>query len=493
MKNHQTVNLKTIAWDAMEKYGFHPRFPGQVLQELKSLPAEFRYQGEKGVRDLRGLLWSSIDNFDSLDLDQIECSERVNDDDILVRVAIADVDYFVPKHSHADRHAAHNGTSVYTGIITFPMFPEELSEGVSSLLPGQDCMAVIIEYTVKSDGSLLPGPVYRGIVRNKAKLIYEEVGEWLEGTRDIPASVARVPDLEEQILMQNKAAQLLRRRRREHGALDLETLESQVVVADDLVTDLAVQRQDAARCLIEEFMVAANGTVVAFLEKAGLPMIHRIVRVPKYWEEIRLTATSYGFTLPHEPDARSLSDFLVARRKEDPERFPDLSLTVVKLMGAGEYVPYKPGKDPIGHFALAVTDYTHGTAPNRRYVDLIIQRLVKSVLDKTKSPYSFQELAQRAEWLTSREKASNKVERFMRKAAAAVLLKPRLGETFEGFVTGASEKGTYVRLITPPAEGRVMYREKGLKVGQKVVVRLRKTDPYNGHIDFEYMKDNRDK
>jgi ribonuclease R len=486
---HQHVDLKSIAWETMERYGFTPRFPREVIHDTNHLSPEHHIKIKKGVKDLRGLLWSSIDNADSEDLDQIEFVKEGEHGEIHVKVAISDVDHYVTKNSSIDNHAGHNGTSVYPGIVTFHMLPDRLCKGITSLLPGQDCYAIIIEYMVLPDGEVRPGDIYRGVVRNKAKLVYEEIGDWLEGKISVPPRVAETDGLKKQLELQNEVAVRLRSHRRRQGALDLETLEAHVVSDGETVTDLVIQEQNAARCLIEEFMVAANGTMVAFLENAGLPMIQRVVRVPKYWEEIRLVAAKFGEKLPFNPDAKSLSSFLIKQREVDPERFPDLSLTVVKLMGSGEYVPFIPGKTPIGHFALAVTDYTHGTAPNRRYVDLIIQRLIKSVLLGTKSPYHVRELEEKAEWLSGREKAANKVERFMRKSAAAVLLKPRIGETFEGFVTGASEKGTYVRLIRPPAEGRVMRRESGLKVGQKVMVKLLKTDPYNGHIDFEYLHD----
>ncbi|KAF1077515.1 RNB domain-containing ribonuclease [Methanogenium sp. MK-MG] len=484
MNRRHYVDLVAIALDAMERFGFYPEFPRSVLREVNVIKPRFREEREN-ARDLRSLLWSSIDNYDSMDLDQIEYCEEGKDGEVYVKVAIADVDSYVPYHSHADRYAAYNGTSVYTGIVTFPMLPDRLSKGITSLLPGQDCQAVVIEYTVLPDGSTRHGSLYRAIVANKAKLIYEEVGEWLEGTHEIPSSVSDLPGLEAQLRLQHEAAQRLRRYRMKHGALDLRTIEAEPVVEEGLVRDLVVQRQDLARQVIEEFMVAANGTTVAFLEDARLPMIERVVVTPKYWNEIVDTATEYGWKLPKRPDAKALSRFLDSERERSPETFPDLSLTIVKLMGPGEYIARDPHREPVGHFALAVTDYTHSTAPNRRYADLIIQRLIKSAIDKRHCPYTYEDLEEEAAWLSDREKGSKKVERFMRKAAAAVLLQDRVGEIFEGFVTGASEKGTYVRLISPPAEGRVMRGEECLKVGQKVIVRLIHTNPYKGYVDFE--------
>ena len=485
MQKNPQVDLKSIAYDAMVKYGFEPYFSNPTLTEVQLIAEKPIEPWPQETRDLRPLLWSSIDNIDSMDLDQIEYCEPGKDGEILVKIAIADVDFFVHKDSKTDRHAAHNGTSVYTGIETFPMLPDPLSKGISSLLPGPDHLAMVIEYAVTPDGIFVPGSIYRAVVSNKAKLIYEEIGDWLEGKTVIPESVRSVPGLKEQIQLQNSAAQRLKQHRREQGALDLGTLEANAVVSQGKVLDLVVQDQNMARCLIEEFMVAANGTTVAFLNKSAMPMIQRIVRTPKNWEGIRMTAAQYREKLPKAPDTRALAKFLIRRRKADPERFPDLSLTIVKLMGPGEYVPLIPGEPPIGHFALAVTDYTHGTAPNRRYVDLIIQRIVKSVLDTQKNPYTTVELRELTVWLTGREKGSKKVERFMQKAAAAVLLQGRIGQLFEGLVTGASEKGTYVRIINPPVEGRVVQGSRGLYVGQKVRVRLLRTDPYQGHIDFD--------
>ncbi len=468
----------------MRKYGFAPDFPPSVQKQVNDIHDEIQNINTTSTQDLRTLLWSSIDNYDSMDLDQLEYCEQGNNEEILVRVAIADVDYYVRKQSPADQHAAHNGTSIYTGVETFPMLPDQLSQDITSLLPGEDRMVVVFEYSVLSDGTTRHGDVYRAVVTNKAKLIYEEVGEWLEGTGVIPQKLQEDPGLAEQILLQNEAALRLKKNRLKQGALVLETIEAEAVMEGGSVRDLVVQRQNMARCLIEEFMVAANRTIVNYLGDAKMPMIQRIVRIPKYWEGIVMTAAQYGESLPEEPDALALTAFLRRRREADPERFPDLSLTIVKLMGPGEYVALFPGGIPVGHFALAVTDYTHGTAPNRRYVDLIIQRLIKAVLDGKKSPYQRKELTEKADWLSDCEKRSKKVERFMHKAAAAVLLEQRIGETFDALVTGASGKGTYVRLISPPVEGRVMQGEYGLMVGQKVRVRLLMADPYKGYLDF---------
>jgi exoribonuclease-2 len=468
----------------MEKYGFDPEFPEAVLQEVNTI-TDKALSYESKTTDLRELLWSSIDNIDSMDLDQLEYCERGPDGEIQVMVAVADVDIYVPRRSHTDRYASHNGTSIYTGVMTFPMLPDRLSKNISSLLPDQDRLAVVAGYSVLPDGSVRPGEVYRALVRNKAKLVYESLGDWLEGTGTIPPLVRGIPGLREQILLQAEAARVLRKHRMEQGALDLETIEPQPLLEGEMVRDLVVLKPNLARYVIEEFMVAANRTMVSFLENAQIPMIQRVVRVPKFWDEIILTADGLGEKLPAKPDAKALASFLKKQKAADPKRFPDLSLTIIKLLGPGEYVPLEPGTPPTGHFSMAITDYTHGTAPNRRYVDVINQRLIKAELDNMPSPYTSDDLTSHAVWLSDREKGSKKVERFMRKAVAAMLLQNRIGDIFEALVTGASEKGTYVRLISPPAEGRIVRGERGMWVGQNVNVRLLKTDPYNGFIDFE--------
>jgi VacB/RNase II family 3'-5' exoribonuclease len=478
------VDLKVLAYSTMESYGFYPRFPEKVLREVEALPGDERVRRDE-ASDLRALPWSSIDNPDSMDLDQLEFCERGPGDEIAVKVAIADVDLFVPRGSATDMHAAHNGTSVYTGVETFPLLPDRLSSGISSLLPGQDRVAVVTEYTVLRDGGIRPGGIYRARVINKAKLSYDEVGAWLAGNGPLPGTVRKVEGLEDQVRLQAEAARRLNLHRTAKGALDLETLEPRPVVEGDLVRDLVIEEKNPARSLIEEFMVAANEIMVTYLGNKGYPMIQRVVRVPKYWDRIMQVATRYGETLPPDPDPRALAGFLERRRDADPDHFPDLSLTVVKLMGPGEYVAIIPGEEPVGHFALAVTNYTHATAPNRRYADIVNQRLIKSVLSGKTAPYTRTELEDLGDWLTGRDKSSQKVERFMRKAAAAVLLENRIGTTFKGVVTGVTTHGTFARLLSPPAEGKITKGEAGLSVGQDVLLRLVKTDPLRGHIDFE--------
>lgn len=487
MSSPHYLDLTAVAHQAMAMYGFIARFPPNVLEDAQSVDRNLENTSlGSSIRDLRTLLWSSIDNIDSKDLDQIEYCERGQNREIRVLVGIADVDHYVPKGSSVDRHAGHNGTSVYTGVVTFPMLPEALCNDTSSLVPGEDRLAVVIEFFVKRDGSIRRGEVFRALVRNHAKLVYEEIGEWLEGHRELPDSVSYVNGLEAQLRLQDEATERLHKFRMASGALELETIEPRAVVKDGEVQDLIVIKKNRARSVIENFMVAANGTMVAFIEKNGKPHIQRVVRTPERWEKIRDVALSLGTDLPTDPDPLSLSDFLAAEHRRDPDRFPDLSLTIVKLLGSGEYVLAEPGRIKLGHFGLAVQDYTHSTAPNRRYIDVVIQRIIKSILSHAENmPYNKSELESIAAWCTERDQAAKKVERLMRKVAAAMLLTGRVGQIFDGIVTGASEKGTYVRIVSPPAEGRVVRGEEGMDVGEKVRVRLINVEPDKGYIDFE--------
>ena len=488
--NYCDINLKAIARRAMKKYGFLPQFPKIVINEVNALNVEELLRNNlNDVRDLRPLLWSSIDNEDSLDLDQLEYCEYGPNQEIQVKVAIADVDLFVQKKSQTDQYAVHNGTSVYTGIEVFPMLPNKLSTDLSSLRAGQDRLVVVIEFTVLSDGSIRHGDVYRALVRNKVKLIYDVIGDWFEGKTGIPPSVSEIPGLDEQLHLQDDASQRLRKFRMGQGALELDTIEAKPVVREDKVTDLVIQRKNRARILIENFMIAANVTMMNFLGKTGIPVIQRVVRTPRNWNGILDVASTYGATLPSEPDPKALSHFIITQKETNPDQFPDLSLTIVKLLGAGEYVMLEPGESSEGHFGLAIMDYTHATAPNRRYVDVIIQRLIKSVLAKKSSPYTKKELIELSAHCTDRDKSANKVERFMRKAAAAALLCDRIGDSFGAIVTGASKKGIYVRIISPPAEGRVMQGGDGMVVGQKVLVRLTSLNPHKGYINFEGIRE----
>jgi len=445
-----------------------------------------------GLRDLRSLLWSSIDNTESRDLDQIEFAEHLPNDAIRILVAIADVDGLVTKGSPVDLHAKENSTSVYTGVAVFPMLPEEFSTNLTSLNENADRAAIIIENVVEANGDVSRYDVYRGVVRNKAQLAYDDTGDWLEntsgGTVQPPQKVASTPGLAVQLRLQWEAARRLKKEREENGALDLETIEATPVTQGGRVVDLKLTHKSAARDLIEDFMIASNVAIAKWLEALGRSGIRRIVREPERWGRIVELAARYGDTLPAEPDSLALSKFLTKRRAADPLRFPDLSLTIVKLMGPGAYALDLPGKDPGGHFGLAAHDYSHATAPNRRYADLITQRLVKAALAKTPASYSNDELAEIAQHCTEREDAARKAERTMRKVGAALMLADRIGDRFDAIVTGVSSSGTYVRLLHPPAEGRVVHGEKGLDVGDRVQVKLVGTDPEKGWIDFSAVK-----
>jgi len=486
MANYSDIDLHKIVRATIKQYGFDFTPEKTVIDEIKALdPGKLLDSARGKIKDLRGLLWSSIDNADSLDLDQLEYCERGPNGEIIVKIAIADVDLFVPKRSRTDIYAARNGSSVYTGIEVFHLLPDHLSTGLTSLLPDADRIVVVIEFSVFPDGANVPGSIYRALIRNKAKLVFEEIGGWIEGKTGIPASVSGVPGLKDQLNLQDEAAGRLSKLRIEHGALEFGAIEAKFVMKEKKVVSLLVEEKNRAHSIIENFMIAANVAMSQFLKKAGMPMIQRVVRVPKNWQEIINIAAAFHEKLPVQPDAKALARFLQDRKTADPENFPDLSLTIVKLLGPGEYMMLEPRASSAGHFGLAVTDYTHGTAPNRRYIDEIIQRLLKAALDKQPCPYGQNELIDHAARCTDRDKAAKKVERFMRKAAAAVLLSGRIGESFDAIVTGASDKGVYARIITLPAEGRVMRKEKGLVIGQKVRVRLIGMDPYKGQIDLE--------
>jgi exoribonuclease-2 len=477
-----SISIQRVALRAMVENGFQPEPPPAVAREL----AAEREPSRDGVRDLRHLLWSSIDNPTSKDLDQIEVAEAIDGGGVRLRVAIADVDALVLKGSAVDAHARENATSVYTGVSVFPMLPDALSTDRTSLVEGADRLVVVIELDVARDGTVARADIYRGLACNHAKLDYETVGGWLEGRGPAPATVAADDALEAQLWLQDRAAGLLKRTRQRAGALDLDTVAVPAVARDGIVESLQVARKNRARDLIEDVMIAANGAVAPFLAHGGRSAIRRVVREPRRWDRIVAIAASYGSELPAAPDVRALSGFLAARRAADPLRFPDLSLSVVKLLGPGEYVLDRPGPaDDTGHFGLAAPDYTHATAPNRRYADLVTQRLVKAAIAGAPAPYGDDELDAIAKRCTEREDAANKVERVARKAAAAQLLERRIGATFDAIVTGVKGDATYVRLLSPPAEGRVVRGQAGMDVGERVRVRLVHTDAERGHIDFE--------
>jgi len=480
---HHHHDLEAIARRVMKERGLEPEFPPAAVAEAERLGPP-PHEGGDSIRDLRHLLWSSIDNDDSRDLDQLEVVEPLAEGAIQVRIAIADVDALVRPGSAIDGHARINTTSVYTAARTFPMLPERLSTGLTSLNDGEDRLAIVIEMSVAADGSVTAADLYRAWVRNRAKLAYDAVAAWLDGDGPMPPRMAEVPGVDEQVRQQDQAASRLRQLRHEQGALDLETSEARPVFVDGVVTDLKEERKNRAKALIEDFMIAANGATARFLDSHGLASLRRVVRTPKRWPRIVQLAAGFGGHLPTEPDARSLNEFLERRRQADPEGFPELSLSVVKLLGPGEYAVDPPGGDPPGHFGLAVKDYTHATAPNRRYPDLITHRLVKAVFAGRQAPYSMDDLEELARHCTQQEDAANKVERQVRKSAAALLLENRIGESFDGVVTGASDKGTWVRTFRPMAEGRLERGAEGLDVGDRVRVRLLSTDVERGFIDF---------
>jgi VacB/RNase II family 3'-5' exoribonuclease len=479
--------LRRIAHGAMLANGLLPDFSRAVIDEADAITQAAAASGA-GVRDLRSLLWASIDNDDSLDLDQLSVGEALVNGATKILVAIADVDALVKKGCAIDDHAQANTTSVYTAAEIFPMLPEKLSTGLTSLGEGDERLAIVVEMVVGADGSVTTSDVYRAAVLNRAKLAYNSVAAWLEGTAPAPPRVAAVPGLDEQLRMQDRAAQCLRSVRQAHGALRLETIEVHAVFDGGALADLLPDEKNRAKELIEDFMIAANGVIAKYLESKGLPSLRRVLRTPKHWDRIVALAAESGEKLPPAADAAALDGFLAKRRKADPERFPDLSLSVIKLLGSGEYALEIPGQPTEGHFGLAVKDYTHSTAPNRRFPDLIAQRLLKAAFSKQASPYTTDELKALALHCTEQEDKADKVQRQVGKSAAALLLESRIGSQFDGIVTGASDKGTWVRISGPVAEGRVVRGFEGLQVGNRVRVQLVRTDAARGFIDFATVK-----
>jgi VacB/RNase II family 3'-5' exoribonuclease len=480
-KSHRKI-LEDIAYRAMLERGLLPDFSTAALVELDRLvPAASLAE----LRDLRDMPWVSIDNDDSRDLDQLSVAETLSDGKVKVLVAVADVDALVKKGSAIDDHARHNTTSVYTAARIFPMLPERLSTDLTSLNVKQDRSALVIEMEIDPDGSMGGSEIYLGIVRNQAQLAYNSVAAWLDGNGAIPEGIAGVNGLAENLRLQDKAAQRMKNFRHVHGALSLETIEAKPLFDGDQVRELEVEGRNRAREIIEDFMIAANGVVARYLENRNFPSIRRVVRTPKRWERIVELADEHGFRLPEVPDSRELEKFLNKQKAADPLRFPDLSLSVIKLLGAGEYIADRPGETAPGHFGLAVKDYTHSTAPNRRYTDLITQRLLHAAIENQALPYAIEELDALAKHCTEKEDAANKVERQVGKSAAALLLESRIGERFDAIVTGASEKGTWVRLLTVPVEGKVVRGFKGMDVGHQVRVRLDSVDVERGFIDFK--------
>ena len=480
-----SLDLKARAREAMLEAGFQPDFPADVVREMQALQPAIAQDSRLAVSDLRSLLWSSIDNDNSRDLDQVEYVEKLPDGTLRLLVGIADVDASVPQGGPADRHAAMEATSVYTGVATFPMLPPELSTMRTSLLDSQDRHSIVIELRIQDSGEVSGHDIYPAWLRNRAKLAYGSVGAWLEGQASIPSAVANLAGMEAQLRLQVQISEKLRVIRQQHGALTFGTVEVTPVVESGEVKDLMISRRTIAEDIIESFMVAANVAIAQYLKEKGLLSIRRVVRTPKRWDRIQEIASQFGTHLPLAPDPLALSEFLALRKAADPIHFPDLSLSVVKLLGPGEYIVEAPGTEHEGHFGLAVQNYTHSTAPNRRYADLVTQRLLKTSCGGGSAPYSETELSQIATHCTERDDAARKVERLMRKVAAASLLSRRVGEVFAGIVTGASPKGTYVRLLNFPAEGRVVQNTQGIDVGDKIQVRLTSVDIPKGFIDFQ--------
>ena len=481
-KNSDRVTLAAIARQAMLERNLEPDFPPAALLELAAITGPAA--SVAGLRDLRDRLWASIDNDDSRDLDQLTVAEALAGGRVRILVAVADVDALVRRDSALDGHALRNTTSVYTPATIFPMLPEVLSTNLTSLNEDQDRIALVADMVFEADGSLAASDLYRALVRNHGKLAYRSVAAWLEGKGAAPPRVLSVPGLGENLRLQDGVAQRLLERRHHHGALSLETIEPRPVFSGDALSELDLDRTNRATQLIEDFMIAANGVTATYLAAKKFPSLRRVLKSPERWDRIAQLASTLGEKLPPEPDAAALENFLERRRKADPERFPDLSLSVVKLIGRGEYALDLPGGEAPGHFGLAVKDYTHSTAPNRRFPDLITQRLLKAAMAGAPLPYATPVLEELAQHCTEREDAATKVERRVRKSAAALLLSGRIGASFDAIVTGASPKGTWVRLLQPPAEGRLDRGIQGLDVGDHVRVKLISTDVQRGFIDF---------
>src|SRR6266700_2381990 len=478
------IDLQATAKQIMIENGFEPDFSPEVQQQLAQLKAAPPASTPgKDVRDLRNLLWSSIDNDTSRDLAQIEVAEKLPDGTTKVLVGIADVDSFVPKGSPIDLHAAKETTTVYTGVRNFSMLPEQLSTGTTSLLEVDGKLSVVTEFVVDGNGQVTAHSIYRAVVVNKAQLTYNAVGAWLEGRAPAPSKVAASPELQAQLKLQDEVAQALKNERYRHGALNIETNEVHPVVLNEQVVDLVKQEKNRATELIEDFMIAANGVMARTLEDGKVSSIRRVVKTPERWDRIVALAAQHGGKLPAVADSKALNDFLQIRKAEDPDHFADVSLAVIKLMGPGEYVLERPGQPSPGHFGLAVQDYTHSTAPNRRFADVVTQRLIKALLSGQKGPYSDDDLAATATNCTVKEDAARKVERAMSKRIAAVSMSSKVGQVFDAIVTGAGPKGTFVRVLKPHVEGMLMHGQ-GVDVGDKLRVKLVSADPQRGYIDF---------
>ncbi|PKN72386.1 MAG: ribonuclease II [Candidatus Cloacimonetes bacterium HGW-Cloacimonetes-3] len=481
-KGHR-ARLRQIAHRVMLERGLLTDFTATELAELDtiSFPA---IMNNSAARDQRELIWCSIDNSDSRDLDQLTYAEAIGNGDVKIYVAIADVDAVVEAKSELDKHAHHNTCTVYTAAALFPMLPEKLSADLTSLGFHAERMAVIVEMLIAPDGSIKSSLLYRAMVKNKAKLSYHKLAEWLEGRASVPNSVSQVKGLEANLRLQDKVAQKMKELRHEHGALEFETIHASPVFENEILKDLVQDRSNRAKDIVADFMIAANGAVARYLNSQKYPSLRRVVRTPQRWDRIVELAEEHGTTLPAEPNAKALNQFLMAAKTADPLRFPDVSLSVIKLLGGGDYTIELPGDNAEGHFGLAVKDYTHSTAPNRRYPDLITHRLVKAALSGQPVPYNNAELEELARHCTLTENTVKKVERQVDKSAAALLLQSRIGDVFDGIVTGAAGKGTWVRLLHLPVEGRLISGHEGMDVGHKLRVQLVSTDVERGFIDL---------
>lgn len=483
---HHRKLLQSIARRAMLERGLLPDFSSAAIAELEQLTHSTTASVDKNtIRDRRNLLWASIDNDDSRDLDQLTVAEAMPAGEVKILVAIADVDSSVKMGAAIDEHARHNTTSVYTAAEIFPMLPERLSTDLTSLNLSQDRIAMVVEMVIGKDGTIQESMIYKAWVQNHAKLAYNSVAAWLEKQSGLPGEISAVPGLAENLQLQDHTAQSMKKLRHLHGALSLETIEAKPVFDGDQIRTLEMEQKNRAKEIIENFMIAANGVTARYLSACGFPSIRRVVRTPKRWERIVEIAKDNKYELPERPDSKALEEFLVKQKAVDPIRFPDLSLTVIKLMGAGEYLAELPGGHAPGHFGLAVKDYAHSTAPNRRYPDLLTQRLLKAALEGQKTPYSKAELDVLAAHCTEAENAANKVERSVEKSAAALLLESRIGEQFDSVVTGASKKGTWVRLLSIPIEGKLVHGYEGLDVGHRLRVQLISVNVQKGYIDFK--------
>jgi exoribonuclease-2 len=509
--NGHPFDLAQAALDEMHAAGFKPEFGPGVAEQMAAITAKYAdLRPTPGIEDLRELGWSSIDNDTSRDLDQIEVADRVAAGGIRLRVAIGDVSAAVEKDTPIDDHAKAQTQTIYTAVKNFPMLPLELSTGLTSLNECADRLAVMMTFTVGADGALTDEKVSLAMVRNRAQLAYSRVGPWLENTAagavdddvlslrsdsarehqaDASLSGAAAGSLSpgwlvEQLKLQDEAAQALHAARVKNGALEFHKSEADPVVVDGRVIDIGEATQNRAMNLIEDLMVAVNGVMARALRHGGRSGLQRVVVVPARWDRIVALADQHGTTLPANPDSVALNNFLEAQRKSDSVHYPDLAVAVIKLMGPGQYMLMRPDDDPTGHFGLAARDYTHSTAPNRRFPDLVTQRVLHAMMTNAPAPYSDEELNAIAMHCNDADKSLRKIERDMQKRVAAVAMAHRIGEVFAGVVTGATDKGTYVRVIRPPFEGRVIQGEDGLDVGDKVNVKLLHTDPARAFIDL---------